>query len=53
MSPHPTAAAPGFYRASGFVRWPNAPIDGPWLNGRYRGIAVVRNVKLNGGKGSN
>ena len=24
MSPHPTAAAPGFYRASGLVPWPGA-----------------------------
>jgi len=22
MSPHPTTAAPGFYRESGFVHWP-------------------------------
>ena len=30
--------------------WPNAPIDEPWLNGRYRGIAAVGSVKLNGSK---
>src|SRR6266508_5739931 len=26
--------------------WPNAPIDEPWLNGRYRGISAVGSVKL-------
>jgi len=32
---------------------PNAPIDGPWLNGCCRGIAAVGSAKLNGSKESN